>query len=155
MTQKEHSWNEWDYENRRTPVWVMMLTSVFVSLSHVLMLVLTQLVCGRPNVYCIQNQGKKNFALKLLNCHFMISVSDIVKKQFISYTFRKKTWKSVVICYVCKQNKIQLIKRLPNNCQSNNLTLSIQACQQFIKKLRGSSPPANYTDRTTASCRRS
>jgi hypothetical protein len=28
MTQrKEHSWNEWDYENRRTPVWVMMLTS--------------------------------------------------------------------------------------------------------------------------------
>jgi hypothetical protein len=29
MTQrKEHSWNEWDYENRRTPVWVMMLTSV-------------------------------------------------------------------------------------------------------------------------------
>jgi hypothetical protein len=28
MTQrKKHSWNEWDYENRRTPVWVMMLTS--------------------------------------------------------------------------------------------------------------------------------
>jgi hypothetical protein len=28
MTQRvEHSWNEWDYENRRTPVWVMMLTS--------------------------------------------------------------------------------------------------------------------------------
>jgi hypothetical protein len=28
MTQrKEHSWNEWDYENRCTPVWVMMLTS--------------------------------------------------------------------------------------------------------------------------------
>jgi hypothetical protein len=28
MTQrKEHSWNEWDYKNRRTPVWVMMLTS--------------------------------------------------------------------------------------------------------------------------------
>jgi hypothetical protein len=32
MTQrKEHSWNKWDYENRRTPVWVMMLTSAFVS----------------------------------------------------------------------------------------------------------------------------
>jgi hypothetical protein len=32
MTQrKKHSWNEWDYENRRTPVWVMMLTSAFVS----------------------------------------------------------------------------------------------------------------------------
>jgi hypothetical protein len=32
MTQrKEHSWNEWDYENRRTPAWVMMLTSAFVS----------------------------------------------------------------------------------------------------------------------------
>jgi hypothetical protein len=28
---KEHSWNKWDYENRRTPVWVMMLTSAFVS----------------------------------------------------------------------------------------------------------------------------
>jgi hypothetical protein len=29
MTQrKEHSWNKWIYENRRTPVWVMMLTSV-------------------------------------------------------------------------------------------------------------------------------
>jgi ribosomal protein L39E len=28
MTQRtEHSWNVWDYENRRTPVWVMMLTS--------------------------------------------------------------------------------------------------------------------------------
>jgi ribosomal protein L39E len=28
MTQKmEHSWNEWDYKNRRTPIWVMMLTS--------------------------------------------------------------------------------------------------------------------------------
>jgi hypothetical protein len=28
MTQrKEHSWNEWDHENRHTPVWVMMLTS--------------------------------------------------------------------------------------------------------------------------------
>jgi hypothetical protein len=28
MTQrKEHSWNEWEYEIRRTPVWVMMLTS--------------------------------------------------------------------------------------------------------------------------------
>jgi hypothetical protein len=28
MTQrKEQSWNEWDYKNRRTPVWVMMLTS--------------------------------------------------------------------------------------------------------------------------------
>jgi hypothetical protein len=28
MTQrKEHSWNEWDYENRRTPVRVMMLTN--------------------------------------------------------------------------------------------------------------------------------
>jgi hypothetical protein len=32
MTQrKEQSWNEWDYENRRTPVWGMMLTSAFVS----------------------------------------------------------------------------------------------------------------------------
>jgi hypothetical protein len=32
MTQrKEHSWNEWDYKNRRTPIWVMMLTSAFVS----------------------------------------------------------------------------------------------------------------------------
>jgi hypothetical protein len=31
MTQKkEHSWNEWYYENRRTPVWVMMLMSTFV-----------------------------------------------------------------------------------------------------------------------------
>jgi hypothetical protein len=28
MTQrKEHSWSEWDYENRCTPVWVLMLTS--------------------------------------------------------------------------------------------------------------------------------
>jgi hypothetical protein len=28
MTQrKEHNWNDWDYENRRTPVRVMMLTS--------------------------------------------------------------------------------------------------------------------------------
>jgi hypothetical protein len=32
MTQrKEHSWNEWDYENSRKPVWIMMLTSAFVS----------------------------------------------------------------------------------------------------------------------------
>jgi hypothetical protein len=32
MTQRKgHSWNEWDYENRRTLVWVMMLTSGFVS----------------------------------------------------------------------------------------------------------------------------
>jgi hypothetical protein len=32
MTQrKEDIWKEWDYENRRTPVWVMMLTSAFVS----------------------------------------------------------------------------------------------------------------------------
>jgi hypothetical protein len=54
MTQRtEYSWNEWDYENRRTPVWVMMLTSAFVFfLSHVLMLVLTQLVCGRRNSGC-------------------------------------------------------------------------------------------------------
>jgi hypothetical protein len=28
MTQrKEHIWNEWDYKNRCTPVWIMMLTS--------------------------------------------------------------------------------------------------------------------------------
>jgi hypothetical protein len=32
MTQrKEHNWNEWDDENSRTPGWVMMLTSAFVS----------------------------------------------------------------------------------------------------------------------------
>jgi hypothetical protein len=29
---KEHSWNEWDYENSRTPVWVMMLTSASCSM---------------------------------------------------------------------------------------------------------------------------
>jgi hypothetical protein len=59
MTQrKKHSWNEWDYENRLTPVWVMMLTSPSCwqitnearlhILSHALILVLTQLVCGGP-----------------------------------------------------------------------------------------------------------
>jgi hypothetical protein len=55
---KEHNWNEWDYENCRTPVWVMMLTSVLSFLSRVLMLVLTQLVCGRPKAltYMIKEQ---------------------------------------------------------------------------------------------------
>jgi hypothetical protein len=61
MTQrKEHSWNEWDYENRLTPVWIMMLTSAFVFLSHILMLVLTQLVCGRhksSTVFARSNAG--------------------------------------------------------------------------------------------------
>jgi hypothetical protein len=116
MTQrKEHSWNELDYENRRTPIWVMMLTSasccrdvqqdpacsfsvrqdsdistikylphwttschqlekmwkdadtyyfgvrtrVWITnetrlrlLSHILMLILTQLVCDSPQVHC-------------------------------------------------------------------------------------------------------
>jgi hypothetical protein len=124
MTQrKEHGRNEWDYENRRTPVWVMMLTSasccrhvqqdsdistqgtapVYVidikissslgdvmsstredmirrrhvllrcadsSLnrlrlsSHVLMLVLTQLVCGRP---------KSSPARSVFNSRFLVT----------------------------------------------------------------------------------
>jgi hypothetical protein len=48
MTQrKEHSWNEWDYENCHTPLWVMMLTSAFVSFVSCLDACLDA-VCVRP-----------------------------------------------------------------------------------------------------------
>jgi hypothetical protein len=110
MTQRqEHSWNEWDYENRSTPVWVMMLTSDLLLLSHVLMLVLRQLVYGRPKsaktrVVAVNDSCRSLDITNSILVSVVRSLSSDIRTNAVScgissFFFREYTVRVFFLCY--------------------------------------------------------
>jgi hypothetical protein len=71
--------------------------------------------------------------------HFRVLVSCVLKSAIFLYD--EQQYRFISVQSACKHIKVPVVMNLYKNKQTN--------------KLHGLSPRANYTDRATASCRRS